>query len=48
MHLAEDDHIFVLLYKEMWFRHLYAKGRPTLAQAELGSAGHEDGPMTER
>ena len=32
MHLAEDDHIFVLLYKEMWFRHLYAKGRPTLAQ----------------
>ncbi|KAJ7556493.1 hypothetical protein O6H91_05G085900 [Diphasiastrum complanatum] len=29
---VENDHVFCLLYKEMWFRHLYAKLTPTLEQ----------------
>lgn len=31
-HLVDDDHIFCLLYKEMYFRHLYASTKPTLSQ----------------
>ena len=30
--LVDGDHIFCLLYREMYFRHLYASGRPTLEQ----------------
>jgi len=29
---VENDHVFCLLYKEMWFRHLYARLQPTLEQ----------------
>jgi translation initiation factor 3 subunit L len=29
---ADDDHVFCLLYKEMYFRHLYGKATPTLEQ----------------
>ncbi|KAK1284873.1 hypothetical protein QJS10_CPB20g00680 [Acorus calamus] len=25
---VDNDHVFCLLYKEMWFRHLYARGNP--------------------
>ena len=30
--LANDDHVFLLLYREMYFRHLYARSVPSLAQ----------------
>lgn len=29
---VENDHVFCLLYKEMWFRHVYARLQPTLEQ----------------
>ncbi|XP_071693019.1 uncharacterized protein, partial [Rutidosis leptorrhynchoides] len=29
---VDNDHVFCLLYKEMWFRHLYARLSPTLQQ----------------
>ena len=29
---ADDDHVFCLLYKEMYFRHVYGKATPTLEQ----------------
>lgn len=29
---VEDDQVFLLLYKELYFRHLYAKLQPTLEQ----------------
>ncbi|CAL0319229.1 unnamed protein product [Lupinus luteus] len=29
---VDNDHVFCLLYKEMWFRHLYARLTPTLQQ----------------
>ncbi|XP_073308744.1 uncharacterized protein [Primulina huaijiensis] len=29
---VDNDHVFCLLYREMWFRHLYAKLSPTLKQ----------------
>ena len=29
---ADDDHVFCLLYKEMYFRHVYGKVTPTLEQ----------------
>eukprot|EP00899_Mesostigma_viride_P013763 jgi/Mesvir1/22388/Mv17879-RA.1 len=30
--LVDNDHVFCLLYKEMYFRHIYAKVSPSLAQ----------------
>uniref|UniRef100_A0A7R9TYX1 Eukaryotic translation initiation factor 3 subunit L n=1 Tax=Prasinoderma coloniale TaxID=156133 RepID=A0A7R9TYX1_9VIRI len=30
--LVDDDHVFCLLYKEMYYRHLYARLQPTLEQ----------------
>jgi translation initiation factor 3 subunit L len=30
--LVDNDHVFCLLYKEMYYRHLYAKLKPTLDQ----------------
>jgi len=29
---VDNDHVFCLLYREMWFRHLYARLQPTLKQ----------------
>ncbi|KAL6215591.1 hypothetical protein ACLB2K_015020 [Fragaria x ananassa] len=29
---VDKDHVFCLLYREMWFRHLYARLQPTLKQ----------------
>ncbi|XP_021835452.1 uncharacterized protein [Spinacia oleracea] len=29
---VDNDHVFCLLYREMWFRHLYARMQPTLKQ----------------
>ncbi|XXG45790.1 hypothetical protein AAC387_Pa02g0778 [Persea americana] len=29
---VDNDHVFCLLYREMWFRHLYARMSPTLQQ----------------
>ncbi|KAG9456148.1 hypothetical protein H6P81_000656 [Aristolochia fimbriata] len=29
---VDNDHVFCLLYQEMWFRHLYARMTPTLKQ----------------
>lgn len=29
---VDNDHVFCLLYREMWFRHLYARHSPTLKQ----------------
>ncbi|KAF5938889.1 hypothetical protein HYC85_023148 [Camellia sinensis] len=29
---VDNDHVFCLLYREMWFRHLYARLSPTLRQ----------------
>ncbi|CAI9759650.1 unnamed protein product [Fraxinus pennsylvanica] len=29
---VDNDHVFCLLYREMWFRHLYARHSPTLRQ----------------
>ncbi|CAK9204550.1 unnamed protein product [Sphagnum troendelagicum] len=29
---VDNDHVFCLLYKEMWFRHLYARLQPTIEQ----------------
>ncbi|KAK6912715.1 Translation initiation factor 3 complex subunit L [Dillenia turbinata] len=29
---VDQDHVFCLLYQEMWFRHLYARVSPTLKQ----------------
>ncbi|XP_076921429.1 uncharacterized protein LOC143582833 [Bidens hawaiensis] len=29
---VDNDHVFCLLYREMWYRHLYAKLSPTLNQ----------------
>lgn len=29
---VDNDHVFCLLYREMWFRHLYARLTPTLKQ----------------
>ncbi|XP_047341845.1 eukaryotic translation initiation factor 3 subunit L-like [Impatiens glandulifera] len=29
---VDNDHVFCLLYREMWFRHLYARLSPTLKQ----------------
>lgn len=29
---VDNDHVFCLLYKEMWYRHLYARLSPTLKQ----------------
>lgn len=31
-HLVDDDHVFCMLYKELYFRHLHANARPTLEQ----------------
>ncbi|CAL0327293.1 unnamed protein product [Lupinus luteus] len=31
-HYVDNDHVFCLLYKEMWFRHLYARLNPTIRQ----------------
>ncbi|MED6206297.1 hypothetical protein PIB30_025358 [Stylosanthes scabra] len=31
-HYVNNDHIFCLLYPEMWFHHLYARLTPTLRQ----------------
>ncbi|PRQ27489.1 putative translation initiation factor 3 complex subunit L [Rosa chinensis] len=31
-HHVDNDHVFCLLYREMWFRHLYARLQPTLKQ----------------
>jgi translation initiation factor 3 subunit L len=31
-HHVDNDHVFCLLYREMWFRHLYARLSPTLQQ----------------
>ncbi|CAI0408507.1 unnamed protein product [Linum tenue] len=31
-HYVDNDHVFCLLYREMWFRHLYARLSPTLKQ----------------
>ncbi|WVZ20844.1 hypothetical protein V8G54_008166 [Vigna mungo] len=31
-HYVDNDHVFCLLYREMWFRHLYARLTPTLRQ----------------
>lgn len=31
-HLVDDDHVFCMLYKEMYYRHLYATGRPSVDQ----------------
>lgn len=31
-HYVDTDHVFCLLYREMWFRHLYARLSPTLKQ----------------
>ena len=37
---ADDDHVFCLLYKEMYFRHVYGKATPTLEQrCESGRSG---------
>jgi translation initiation factor 3 subunit L len=30
--IVDGDHVFCLLYKEMWYRHLYARTSPTLEQ----------------
>jgi translation initiation factor 3 subunit L len=30
--IVDNDHVFCLLYKEMWYRHLYARASPTLEQ----------------
>ncbi|PSC76421.1 eukaryotic translation initiation factor 3 subunit L-like [Micractinium conductrix] len=32
LHLVDGDHVFGLLYKEMYYRHLYASTKPTLEQ----------------
>ena len=32
LHLVDGDHVFGLLYREMYYRHLYASGKPTLEQ----------------
>lgn len=29
---VDNDHVFCLLYREMWYRHLYARLSPTLRQ----------------
>lgn len=29
---VDNDHVFCLLYREMWYRHLYARLSPTLKQ----------------
>lgn len=29
---VDNDHVFCMLYREMWFRHLYARHSPTLKQ----------------
>ncbi|XVE53718.1 hypothetical protein DITRI_Ditri03aG0025000 [Diplodiscus trichospermus] len=31
-HFVDNDQVFCLLYREMWFRHLYARLSPTLKQ----------------
>ncbi|KAK4775043.1 hypothetical protein SAY86_009978 [Trapa natans] len=31
-HYVDNDHVFCLLYREMWFRHLFARLSPTLKQ----------------
>ncbi|KAK3438286.1 hypothetical protein EUGRSUZ_C02897 [Eucalyptus grandis] len=31
-HYVDNDHVFCLLYREMWYRHLYARLSPTLKQ----------------
>jgi translation initiation factor 3 subunit L len=30
--LVDHDHVFCMLYRELYFRHIYATGRPTLEQ----------------
>jgi hypothetical protein len=32
LHLVDGDHVFGLLYKEMYYRHLYASTKPTIEQ----------------
>lgn len=32
LHLVDSDHVFGLLYKEMYYRHLYASTKPTIEQ----------------
>ncbi|KAL4425846.1 hypothetical protein ABPG75_009862 [Micractinium tetrahymenae] len=32
LHLVDGDHVFGLLYKEMYYRHLYASTKPTVEQ----------------
>jgi len=31
-HLVDNDHVYCVLYKELYFRHIYASGVPTLDQ----------------
>lgn len=31
-HLVDHDHVFCMLYKELYFRHMYAAGKPTPEQ----------------
>ena len=47
LHLVDGDHVFGLLYREMYYRHLYASGKPTLINAIIDeTAGTESGRIT--
>lgn len=41
-HLVDHDHVFCMLYKELYFRHVYATGKPTLEQRRESWENYRD------
>lgn len=41
-HLADNDHVFAMLYRELYFRHLYAAGQPSIGQRKESWENYRD------
>lgn len=41
-HLVDHDHVFCMLYKELYFRHVYASSKPTLEQRRESWENYRD------
>ena len=41
-HLADNDHVFAMLYRELYFRHLYAAGNPNIQQRRESWENYRD------
>jgi translation initiation factor 3 subunit L len=41
-HLADNDHVFAMLYRELYFRHVYAASKPTMDQRRESWENYRD------